>query len=134
MAYNNSANTYTVPAGKGGTYLLNVTLLVTNHGFASGFIVAPEIQVTNSAGTIVYYGVGSGHPLFQGSDTDSPNQFAGNTGAPFSLVRGSCIATVPLQAGDVLKVYYRPNNNSTSGQTVTFSTDGTSYFSIVKLN
>ena len=129
--YNSSTNTYTVPAGKSGTYLLNVSL-VLNSTYLS-FFAAPEIQVTNTGGTVIYYGAGTGNQLYQGTDTD-PVTPSYTGGAPYSVGRGSCTATVPLQAGDVISVYYRSFNSTSSSQTISFNTSGSSFFSIVKLN
>lgn len=129
-----NGNTFTVPAGMGGLYEFSVNLVETAFtGFASPPIPTPEVEVTRGATRLYHYGVGISSALFQGDNTNGTT--IGSTGAPFSYARGLAQVAVPLLAGDVVKVYFRPNQNATSSTyTITFSTDGSTNLKIVKLN
>ncbi|EDM38506.1 hypothetical protein PBAL39_20575 [Pedobacter sp. BAL39] len=128
-------NTYTVPSDMGGLYNINLAMIVTSIGSFNSYIPYPEIQVTSGASVRYYYGAGSGYSaLLVGNGTD-----ATVIGSPspehISYSRGTLNVTLPLQSGDVVKVFYRGNASSNSATAqVDFSTDGSSYLSIIKLN
>jgi len=128
-------NTYTLPAGMGGLYSINLTIVETYYGsFVSPVLVYPEIQITSGTNVIYYYGSsGNGSVLLQGNDTDG--SAIGATGAPTPFVRGSGNFMIPLQEGDKIKVFYRAGSSSNCpGCTISFSTDGSTYLSIVKMD
>lgn len=129
-------NIYTVPTGGGGLYSINALIMVPSFLTGAPPAVAPEIQLTRGSITTVYYGLGLGSIQFQGSTTDNTaGANTGPAGAPTSYGRGMLNLMLPLQAGDVLRVYFRSSLQSTSSsQTVSFSTDGSSCLSIVKMN
>lgn len=129
-----SSNTYTIPQGEGGLYNINFTLVETDYGgFTNPVIIFPEIQVTSGGNVSYYYGTGgSGSVLLQGNGTDLTT--IGAPGVPRSYVRSSGNFTVPFQAGDIIKVFYRTGASSNcTSCTVSFSTDGSTYLSIIKL-
>ena len=130
-------NTYTVPAGLGGLYNINLAIILSAYNGFTTYNVYPEIQLTRASVVSYYYG--SSAPFstsLSGNDTDVTVANAASVGQPpTSYSRGILNVTVPLQAGDIIKVFYRGSQNSTNAtQTVSFSTDGSSYLSIVKLN
>lgn len=131
-----NSNTFTVPASMGGVYNINSLLLLTTYSVTTPPVIAPEVEITRGATTTVYYGVGAASTLFQGSTTDNTaGPGTGPSSAPYSYSRGMVNLMIPLQAGDIVKVYFRFSSQSTSSaQTVSFSTDGSSYLSIVKMN
>ncbi len=128
-------NTYTIPGGMGGLYNVNLAIVETSYGSStSPVLIFPEIQITSGTSVRYYYGVSSpGSGFLQGDDTDGSN--LGTQGLPTSFVRSTGNFMIPLQAGDVIKVFYRSGSNAfCSGCEVSFSTDGSTYLSIVKMN
>ena len=129
-----SNNTYTIPQGEGGLYNINTALIETDFGaFSSPVTIHLEVQVTSGSSVSYYYGVGSvASTLLQGNDTNMST--VGTPGEPRSYARSAANVTVPLLAGDMIKVFYRTGSNSNCTTcTVSFSTDGSTYLSIVKL-
>ena len=126
-------NTFTVPTGQNGLYSINFMLLITSTTYASALLFGSEIQVTTSGTTRYYYGTPSTSAFaFGGDGTDGTANV--NPSAPFSLCRIGAQIVLPLQAGAVVKVFYRSATNSSQGDSVSFSTDGSTYLSIIKLN
>ena len=129
-----SNNTYTIPQGEGGLYNINTALIETDFGaFSSPVTIHLEVQVTSGSSVTYYYGMGSAASvLLQGNDTNMSS--VGTPGEPRSYARSAANITVPLLAGDMIKVFYRTGSNSNCTTcTVSFSTDGSTYLSIVKL-
>ncbi|QJX47770.1 hypothetical protein HMJ29_12795 [Hymenobacter taeanensis] len=126
-------NTYTVPSS--GLYSITLALIESAFaGFTTPPSIAPEIQVVSGGVTRYYYGAnGQSSTLYQGNTSEGTA--VGTAGAPTSYSRGLGCFVLPLQAGDVIKVFYRSSMNATSTtNTISFSTDGSTYLSIVKLN
>lgn len=129
-----SNNTYTIPTGEGGLYNINTALIETDFGaFTSPVTIHLEVQVTSGSTVTYYYGVGSvTSTLLQGNDTNLT--VVGTPGEPRSYARSAANITIPLLAGDVIKVFYRTGSSSNCTTcTVSFSTDGSTYLSIAKL-
>lgn len=129
-----SNNTYTIPAGEGGLYNINTSLIETDFGaFSSPVTIHLEVQVTSGSNVTYYYGIGSvASTLLQGNDTNLTT--VGTPGEPRSYARSAANITIPLLAGDAIKVFYRTGSNSNCTTcTVSFSTDGSTYLSIAKL-
>jgi len=129
-------NTYTVPEGKSGLYNIDLAMIIVNIGSFTSFIPFPEIQLTRNNSTQYYYGSGSAYSvLLNGDATDATSATAPTNDQYKSFSRGVLNITLPLQAGDVVKVFYRgsASSNSTTAL-VEFSTDGSTYLSIVKLD
>ena len=129
-------NTYTVPTDMGGIYNINLAMIITNIGSFTSYVPYPEIQVTSGSTVRYYYGAGSGYSaLLAGNGTDETSANTSTVDQNKSYSRGTLNVTLPLQPGDVVKVFYRGSlgSNSTTAQ-VDFSTDGSSYLSIIKLN
>ena len=128
-------NTYTIPVGAGGLYNINLAIIETNYGsFANPVLVYPKIQVTSNGVIQYYYGTcGNASPLLQGDQTDHTT--IGTPTEPISYARGIGNFTLPLKAGDKIKVFYRSGSSSSCTTcSLGFSTDGSSYLSIVKLD
>ena len=129
-----SNNTYTIPTGEGGLYNINTAIIETDFGaFSSPVTIHLEVQVTSGSNVTYYYGIGSvASVLLQGNDTNLAT--VGTPGEPRSYARSAANITIPLIAGDVIKVFYRTGSNSNCTTcTVSFSTDGSTYLSIAKL-
>ncbi|RZK09965.1 MAG: collagen-like protein, partial [Flavobacterium sp.] len=129
-----SNNTYTVPQGEGGLYTINTALIETDFGaFSSPVTIHMEVQVTSGSSVTYYYGIGSvASVLLQGNDTNMST--VGTPGEPRSYARSAANITIPLSVGDTIKVFFRTGSNSNCTTcTVSFSTDGSTYLSIVKL-
>jgi hypothetical protein len=129
-----NGNTYTVPTGMGGLYNIKTAMIITAYSGYTTVYPTPEIQVTSAGGVVTYYyGQGIFNALFQGNNTEATT--VGPAGAPTSYGRGSSDTVLPLQAGDVVRVFFRSSTNATSAnQNYTFSSDGSSFLSIIKLN
>jgi hypothetical protein len=128
-----SGNTYTVPAGMGGLYNIKTVMIITAYTGYTTVYPAPEIQVTSGSTVTYYYGTGIFNSLFQGNNAEATA--AGSAGSPTSYGRGTSDSIIPLLAGDVVKVFFRSSTNATStSQNYTFSADGSSFLSIIKLN
>ena len=128
-------NTFTVPTGKGGLYNISLSMVENDFGaFSSPVLVFPEVHVISGNNTTYYYGTGSAASvLLQGNSTDSPA--VGTPGAPISYARGSGNFMIPLQEGDKIKVFYRTGSNSNCATcAISFTVDGSTYLSIVKMN
>ncbi len=128
-------NTFTVPTGKGGLYNINLSMVENDFGaFSSPVLVFPEVHVISGDNTTYYYGSGSAASvLLQGNSTDSPA--VGTPGAPISYARASGNFMIPLQEGDKIKVFYRTGSNSNCATcAISFTVDGSTYLSIVKMN
>ena len=129
-----SNNTYTIPTGEGGLYNINTAIIETDFGaFSSPVTIHLEVQVTSGSTVTYYYGLGSvASTLLQGNDTNLTA--VGTPGEPRSYARSAANITIPLLAGDVIKIFYRTGSNSNCTTcTVSFSTDGSTYLSIAKL-
>ena len=129
-------NTYTVPSDMGGLYNINLAMVITNIGSFTSFIPYPEIQVTSGSTVRYYYGAGSVYStLLTGNGTDETAINTSNIEQHRSYSRGILNITLPLESGDIVKVFYRgsASSNSATAQ-VDFSTDGSSCLSIIKLN
>ena len=128
-------NTFTVPTGKGGLYNISLSMVETDYGsFSVPVVVFPEVHVISGSNTQYYYGTGGGgSPLLQGNLTDS--SAPGTPGTPVSYARSSGNFMIPLQEGDKIKVFYRTSASSNCLTcAISFSVDGSTYLSIVKMN
>lgn len=129
-------NTFTVPIGQGGLYSINFMLILTGYRYASPVPpLGAEIQVTTS-GTIRYY-YGTPGVLDSYFNNDLTDGGGTPTGAGGNAGRIGAQIVLPLQAGAVVKVFYKVALSPFAGQpndTVSFSTDGSTNLSIIKLN
>lgn len=131
-------NTFTVPQGMSGLYQINFSsVTVSFTGYSTLPVISPEIQVTSGSTIRYFYGVGSQvSTLLTGDNTDATSSIsASQNQPPASFGRSVAGTIVQLSAGDIVRVFIRSHAAAiNSGYTVSFSTDGSSYLSIVKMN
>jgi hypothetical protein len=128
-----AGNAFTVSATTSGLYHINVNLLITAFNGYTNPHAVPEIEVNRGSSRFYYYGVGMYNGTFIGDGTNGTS--IGTPGAPFSYGRGLADVYVPLQANDVVKIYFRLSASATSASySVTFSNDGSSNVTFVKMN
>lgn len=105
-------NTFTVSSG--GLYQINIILVNQN---SSGVPVTPvpQIEITSGGNTSKYYGVGIASSLLPAG----------------TFARGNISTTLPLNTGDIVKIYWGFNVDAVQNS---MSTDGSSNISIIKMN